>query len=148
MYAVQTMLKRDGSFVPINSTEPLVDRRYIEGAVRWTIDDQPLLTDNEWDLVDQLWAYIVDGAIEALRNGRSETYFPDQPLRLAFEVVRHDKVRVTVGERKAVVDQRDFVASLAEGARQFFSDMRALVPEGLETWTTYLQRVENNLVQK
>ena len=138
---MNTLLKLDHDLVPIDSvTEPLKETRYIEGAIIWRIGRDTLLSERDVDLVDQLWAYVVDGALESARTGRSEKYFPDQPVELIF-CRTGDKVEVTVGSERHVVPYGLFHSSLKEGGNAFFSRMRLLVPEARDTWDLYLERL-------
>jgi hypothetical protein len=94
------------------------------------------------DLIDQLWAYIAEGLRRLNESGQWTTYFPDQPLELFFRRNAGGTVEVTVGDDRHIVPYGDFLCSLAEGARAFFSRMQALVPDAIPTWTRYLAEVE------
>ncbi|MFD2698983.1 hypothetical protein ACFSVM_00745 [Paenibacillus shunpengii] len=66
----------------ILNLEDLLDFKYLNGAITLKYFQESLLDVTLWDLVDQLWAYILN-VIENLMNlGEGETYFPDQPVKL------------------------------------------------------------------
>ena len=139
-------------FWSINSAkEPPKDADYIYGAILWTIDDQPFLTKEEWDLVDQLWGYLVNAMLEITQGRDADFYFPDMPLPVNLSLLHGwDGVKLKVGDgpksRTIVTQRRDFIRAGAEGAKHFFEKMGMLVPshpaprdqlskiEKLESW--------------
>lgn len=141
-YEIHTYLKEKSEFVPMCQASRPGDLDYIEGAIYWSIGSQTLMSQEHWDLIDQLWAYIVNGVRELMQSGAYETYFPDQPLRLAFRLANATSIEVEVGEMAAIVDREAFFHSLADGAERFFTAMISLVPEHQETWRAYLRHLE------
>jgi hypothetical protein len=139
--AVTSYLKIGERFIPVREfTGTLADEDYIDGAIEARIDDNPLLGLNHWDLVDQLWAYIVHG-LEALKRGEEEScYFPDQPLRLEFTPVSAFAAEVTIGENSHVFDLHLLISVLAKGAEDFFTEMLRISPSQSEIWDSYLNR--------
>lgn len=141
-YSIQSLLLLEGRFVPIQEVNtPPYDENYIEGAIVWRIGSAYLLTERDHDLVDQLWAYIVDGLESLIRRGQFETYFPDQPLCLACQLISRTKVEVRVGSTRTVVETTLLYRSLLEGAEQFFVTMQQLLPKHNSTWQRYLNIV-------
>lgn len=89
-------------FVPIAEYVGPVPRNDVEGALIIGVDGVVLLDEGQWDLIDQLWYYLVE-AIERLAHGEgSETFFPDDPAWLRIEVDR-DGVMATVSVKTDVV---------------------------------------------
>src|SRR5690349_18605577 len=92
-----------------NKSEPLEtfqgrvdDPFYIYGVIHLCINGQPILTELSSDLVDQLWAYIINCAGDLARKESTFTGFPDQPLNLVFTVsTDDDTVAVKLGFRDA-----------------------------------------------
>ncbi|RAS68012.1 hypothetical protein C8D87_10272 [Lentzea atacamensis] len=111
---------------------PPLDPDYIEGAIRLLVDGIEIIGFGEWDYVDQLWCYISE-MMRQLRGSShyAETYFPDQPVKLAFEV-KGKRVLVTakIGEevRKASASSVDFFDSLKVAGLIFFGRISELVP--------------------
>ncbi len=68
-------------------SKPPPDADYIKGVIELTIGGVEILTRRVWDLVDQLWAYMVNGVAEVAAGRSFLTRFPDQPLELRFELV-------------------------------------------------------------
>ena len=111
-------------------TTPPDDPDYIEGAIELVIDGVEIIGKAEWDYVDQLWSYVVTMIGDLLNNGESSTYFPDQPISLAF-VKKGKRVLVTsrVGpvNRTASVEEADLINTLVVAGRAFFEKLTELV---------------------
>jgi len=147
-YAIRSLIKIGIEFVPVDDVNPkTVDTDYVEGAIVWSVGDVQLLSETHWDLIDQLWVYMIDGAVQFLESGTFESYFPDQPLRLGFIRRGSNGVEVTVGENKHIVDRQVFLASLIDGGKHFFEKMEGLVPKHKDTWRRYLNRIECSLAK-
>jgi hypothetical protein len=127
----------DGSFTPVARcrTAPS-DPDYVDGAIELVVDGVAVIDQSMWDLVDQLWAYVVTMLHELREHGHAETYFPDQPLKLWFERIGGSRVLVasepSSGPRKAVADEGEFIAALAAAAVEFFTAMQTLTRSGTD----------------
>jgi hypothetical protein len=135
MIEISTYLKRGEDFIPLEKFAcPLPDEDYVEGAIELSIDGRSLLTRAEWDCIDQLWAYLVDGLV-SLQDGKPfKTYFPDQPIEMAFTPdARSGRVMVQVTINRNRVDVSTslpvFITELARAARRFFEQMQGLLPK-------------------
>src|SRR5574338_1210898 len=122
---VATFMRVDGKFVPIQHFRgPLLDDLYVEGALEWMIGDIMISCTRYWDLIDQLGGYIIQG-LEKVRNGQPfETYWPDQPIRLAIVPLGDRKLRIersgTSDPDVNIVTAADSVFdALIDGARSF-----------------------------
>lgn len=139
---VVSTLRIGSGFVPIEDCDKLdADDLYIEGAIEWTVRGNPVLPREHWDLVDQLWAYLVSG-LHAVVTGEScfETYFPDQPLPLAIRR-KYDDVTVVVGDREHAMSVRELFALIPPG-RAFFRELERLAPRSLDAWQHQQQRLD------
>jgi len=113
-------------------SQPLVVQTdgYLEGALVLMINRQPIISELEWDILDQLWAYIVDGLEQLDQTQESEwsTYFPDQPIELRISrkgrncevVLKYDQV-----ERRGRCEFAALRSALLTEAERFF---RTLAP--------------------
>ncbi|MGG3065627.1 hypothetical protein ABEO83_04120 [Bacillus glycinifermentans] len=124
--------KQNDYFVDINnmndlkSIEHILDFDYLEGAIIIKFNDQILMDVTTWDLVDDLWAYLLNVIENVLNTGYGETYFPDQPLRLSMRSLSNDLLLFELDaptQVKAAVPKRDFLLALIEGADYFFEKM-------------------------
>lgn len=119
----------DGSFTPVEEcTQAPPDPDYVEGVIELSIDWKPIVTLDQWDYVDQLWAYLASMLEEVRASGRASTYFPDQPLVLRFERVGGGRLLVACGERKAATPEAEFVAAVRREGLRFFTEMDRLLP--------------------
>jgi hypothetical protein len=85
---IETYFRIDSDFVPMTQfTGELPDNNYIEGAIVWRVGGRDIFKLQHWDLIDQLWVYIVDGLNRLEKGEDYDVFFPDQPLRLRFEIV-------------------------------------------------------------
>ena len=141
-YEIRSLFKVGGTFVPIDIVlESPEDPDYIEGAIIWRLGQKTILDERHWDLVDQLWAYIITGLGEFLKSGKYETHFPDQPLLLRFNRMSQSAAQVTVGRESMIVDYFTMLHSLVEGGTAFFTKLRELLPQHDITWNRYLLEI-------
>lgn len=141
---VRTYLRQGGEFVPVESFRgSLPDEHYIEGAIELTIHGQPILTLGMWDLVDQLWAYLVEGIFELHERREFHTFFPDQPLEVRFKPLGGGRVLVRVGHGaeggSATIDTQEFILAMAFSARHFFERMRTIAPTSASSYERVLR---------
>lgn len=135
---VQSYFQIDNDFVPIETfSGSIPDKDYIEGAIVCIISGRTLFQLKHYDLIDQLWAYIVEG-LSKLRDGKDyDAFFPDQPLRIRFKLISPCCVEVSVGDETNRVDYDNFRSTLKNGAVEFFTKMKEVYPEASETWQRY-----------
>lgn len=139
---VTSFFRQDGRFIPIEKFNgPFSDTNYIEGALSVTLYEKELLDTSLWDYVDQLWAYLVDGICAVAAGESFGCYFPDQPIRIEFEIVGGNQVKIFVGAgagRTGIVGKEEFISIFGKAAVQFFLRMVALVPADSNTFNEYI----------
>lgn len=116
--------KKSQYFVDFDNEECLDyidDFDYIEGAIIICSEGEYILDFRYWDLVDQLWVYLIDAIYEML-NEKKETkfYFPDQSLEFKMKEISEYTILLSVRETKYVVNKMDFLTSLLDNAEKFF----------------------------
>jgi hypothetical protein len=121
-----------------------LDQDNLEGALYFTVDGREILGEQEWDVIDSLLAYIINDIEAAIGGKEFTTYFPDQPLELKIKTV-HDKVTISVNNKKAVVDREDFFRVLYSLCKRFFDLMMAVYPSGW--YAPYETRLKKLLLQ-
>lgn len=145
---IRTFFKINDAFVPIETfTEELPDTDYVDGAISCTIDGKQLFTLREWDLVDQLWCYIIEGLENAVVRGSWEACFPDQPLKLRFESTSGSRMSISVGDKIITGDLQLIAQAMGKAAIEFFEKMRALNPAHNEAWDQYSAKASRLLTQ-
>ena len=132
-------------FLVDSFNKEIVDEYYIEGWIELTIDGKSILNRTHWDLVDQLWAYLIDGVLTLKQNGDVwATSFPDQPLEMLI-TCSQNTFNIKVGENSYSVDSTIFKKAISEGGRRFFTKMLKLVPNSLDVWGNYIEKCEELL---
>ncbi|WP_143082592.1 hypothetical protein [Nonomuraea wenchangensis] len=124
--------QRDGNFIRVEDcVVPYGDSRYIEGAIELVVDEVLIIGLEEWDLVDQLWAYIATMVKTLSESDRCSTSFPDQSIQLTFQRQgARILVSCEVGEvtRSASARSPEFIAALRGAGQLFFRKMAELYP--------------------
>ena len=137
--SVESYLKIGDHFIPLKEYNgKLPDENYVQGAITCQIHDRQILTKAHWDLVDQLWAYVLEGLSRIKSGEEYNAFFPDQPLQLRFTPISTYCVEVTIGDESQRCDLHTFVNALAKGAVEFFNEMKRLLPSAYATWDKYL----------
>ena len=137
--SIASMIKTDAGYLDVTecSASLVHDEFYIEGAILCTIDGIQLLGYEHADLIDQLWAYIVEGLGQLIEHDGFAFHFPDQPLLLDVRRVSGGDVVVAIGNQSCSVQETSLVTGLADGAVLFFQEMVKLVPNAASTWHRY-----------
>jgi hypothetical protein len=142
-YLIRSYLRLPEGFVPVEACRDSPrNADYIDGAIEWKVGSEEIISLEHWDLVDQLWAYIINGLDHLTHSKDFETTFPDQPLRLRFRRRSSYSIEVTVGDTMRVVPADEFFAALHEGARHFFAEMIRLVPKKRAAWEHEIRRID------
>jgi len=100
-----------------------LDFQYLDGAIYLDYFGESMLDLSYWDLVDQLWAYIMNLIEEVLQKGEWSVYFPDQPVKISLRPIPKELLVFSIegSEVKSyVVPKNDFLIALVQGAEQFF----------------------------
>ncbi len=142
---ITTYLQIDGALVPATEFAGRVaDDQYIEGAIDLTVGYKPLLSTEQVDLVDQLWAYLVDGVGELAAGRAFSTYYPDMPVQIRM-TPRGPRVEFAVEaskiNRRLEVPADELRTSLLAAARAFFEGLRAQAPGRADSTERQLKRI-------
>jgi hypothetical protein len=142
-FRVQTHLIIEGQDVGIDAYfGRLPDEDYIYGWIDLAIGNTKILGKEHVDLVDQLWAYIIDGLSEVFVSNKSwSCYFPDQPLPLAMHL-QGVQIEFCVGSTVQSVSKSVLAQAVSTGGSHFFHEMQRLMPDASETWDIYLQKCQ------
>ncbi len=97
------------------------DTFYIDGYICINYNEQEILSERQWDLVDQLWAYLLNMVEELLDQKYAESSFPDQPLKISFIDQRdHILFELYGGKKKWLLPKKQFFNELLDAAEKFF----------------------------
>lgn len=146
-FSFENFVRVKNKFVPLLQYDRnLPDEDYIEGKIELEVGGLRILSEEHWDLIDQLWAYLIDGASGILFEDQDmERFFPDQPLRLSFKRLHNKKLEIIVGSHVNRVDRLCFITAVANGGKSFFNKMLQIAPSGKSTWLTYIDKSEKLL---
>ncbi|WP_201319378.1 hypothetical protein [Paenibacillus sp. EPM92] len=124
----------------IKEIKNTIDLNYVSGAICINYYEDPILDFTHWDLVDQLWSYIIDLVEKFESFGNAETYFPDQPIRLELKRINTNLMVVCVDESKHTVESSVFLEKLLDSAEIFFTSMHQYF--NINTYSAQLQKIE------
>ncbi|MDQ6423591.1 hypothetical protein RB620_29695 [Paenibacillus sp. LHD-117] len=119
-------------FVEINDSTGLkaiyknLDFQYLNGAICLKYYGESMLDMRYWDLIDQLWAYIMNLIDDVLQKGEGSVYFPDQPVKIILRLTSKELLLFSVEGSEIsnfVLPKSDFLIALVQGAEQFFTCM-------------------------
>ena len=105
----------------VNCLQYIEDFDYIEGAIIINNDEEVLLNFKYWDIVDQLWSYILE-AFSNIANGsiNEKILFPDQPVEVYFKIISDDILMMNIKKNKYLVSKKEFFDAMLENAKLFF----------------------------
>lgn len=146
---VTSFFRQDQDFITLGEFKgPILDTDYIEGALLVLLYGKKLFDISLSDYIDQLWAYLVDGICAVAAGESYSCYFPDQPIRIEFQIVGCNQVKIFVGagaDRTGIVGRKEFVSVFGNAAMQFFQRMTVLVPAGSNNFEKYIEQLSKVL---
>lgn len=152
MLTVDTFLRVGDGFVRVQDFDGAIkEPEYIQGALSIRANGVQVLGVELWDYIDQLWAYIADGVCCVAEGKSYSCYFPDQPIKLSFELVGAGMVKISVdfqGGRSAVVSMEEFLSTFVKAGVDFFHSIGRLLPDQNEALSDYSARLESVSVAK
>ena len=131
-------LKTYEDFINVNNSKKLLeiekdlDDFYLDGAIEIKYKEQVLLDLDDWDLIDQLWSYILNLIVEYSKNGKSEIYFPDCPAKIRMKKMYDNYLMFSTvtdvpgKEKKILIDEKEILEILLNKANDFFSAISIL----------------------
>ncbi|WIM40292.1 hypothetical protein PO903_05220 [Paenibacillus sp. PK4536] len=97
--------------------------QYLNGSINLKYYEESILDMRHWDLIDQLWAYMMNLIEETLKNGEGSLYFPDQPIKIVLCSKNNDLLLFSVISNEVknyLLPEKFFFETLVHGAEQFF----------------------------
>lgn len=123
-----------------------IDRDYIEGCIKITYQETTILDFCHWDLVDQLWSYIITLIEQYYAQGSASTYFPDQPLQLSLQKKPGLNMSLMISSSKEEkiwnIPELESLCLMLDAAKLFFETMYALELINSETCDHEIQRIK------
>lgn len=118
------------NFILVNEyTRTVKDPRHIDGAIELTVNGKALISQEQWDLIDQLWIYIISGIESAINGKEYIASFPDSPVKLSFKqsTSSPDKIEMTVGEQSITHNTQELVNALLNGAEDCLKEIGRII---------------------
>lgn len=112
---------------------------YIEGYVDFVYDEQIIFSWKNWDLIDQLWVYLVNSTREAVLKGEASFSFPDQPLLVKLSYLKGRSFLLFIGQKKYLLPSDAFITYLLPEAEFFFDTFLKYIPD--ETYRNIKENV-------
>jgi len=143
MINAESFLYIDKKFISIKEFNGVLpDWDYIDGAIRLEINGQEIISLEMWDLIDQLWSYLINGIIE-IEEGKKEfsATFPDQPLPFSYKV-NGPFIKITVDENKTAVNYKEFVSAIVYYSKEFFKELLRIEPSLCNKNQYYLEHLD------
>lgn len=104
------------------------DPRHIDGAIELIIDGKYLISQEQWDLVDLLWIYIVEGIKSIIDGNDYSSSFPDSSVEFSFKKTEfQDKIEMTVDDESIVYDREELINTLLDGAEYCLTEITRLM---------------------
>jgi hypothetical protein len=118
------------------------DPRHIDGAIELIIDDKYLISQEQWDLVDLLWLYIVDG-IESIIDGTDySSSFPDLSVEFSLKKTEFtDKIEMTVDRQSTICDRQELINTLLNGAESCLTELSRIMDD-LDFYRSSIEKIK------
>jgi hypothetical protein len=104
-----------------------IDRDYIEGVIFAEYNGIVIMDFTYWDIIDQLWAYIISSIQDYIQNGESEFYFPDQPIRVKMKKINSNLLLFSIESKKSIkltLSSEELFQTLLESGKEFFTNLQ------------------------
>lgn len=124
--------KWEDHFIEIMQKDKIVqlsnkfDLNYLAGAIYLKYEDNVILDFKLWDYVDQLWAYILNLVEDFILKDSSETFFPDQPIKMMLKKMSKDYMIFVLESSTRctwVVPRQEFLSTLLDSSEYFFNSI-------------------------
>lgn len=127
MLKINTYIKKKGIiktndnmedyFVLVTSPEvfKLVnDPCYMEGTLEIIWNDRLIVGIKQWDLIDQLWIYMINEICEILSGNKEvDFWFPDQPIAVKISDLLNGNAMLIIDDKK-IIEERKYLVDLAK----------------------------------
>ena len=117
-------------FIEVTDTEKLkafrgkYDLDYIDGAICIKYNDEVLIDFEYYDLIPDLWSYILNMTEDYLKTGYGETDFPDTPVQLEFKRIKEGYMEYNLdNERIAILPEKEFFNMIVKESKLFFKNI-------------------------
>jgi hypothetical protein len=135
-------------FIDISNTDEILrikkdlDLDYIYGVLHLIYNNKVIIDFTDYDLIDQLWAYLLNMIKEFLQTKKSEMSFPDQPMPMSMENISDEDMLFSINFIQWKLPKYEFLHALLYGAKDFFEKMILLIEEKKDDCLFELKRIK------
>lgn len=122
-----------------------IDRDYIEGVIYFEYNGSVLMDFTYWDIIDQLWAYLINLIEDYIENKNAEVYFPDQPIKLKIKAINKRLVLFSIESNNSIqltLPKEELFNSILESGEVFFTKIQDYFKGGLD-YSNELEKINN-----
>ncbi|GMQ65203.1 hypothetical protein [Vallitalea maricola] len=145
-------------FIELNDMERIknivndIDTNYIEGIIYLEYNGTTILDFTYWDIIDQLWAYMITLVDNNLKDQKAEIYFPDQPIKVQINNISNDLILMSIESNtkmQMTLPKYEFFITLIEAAKEFFCKIQLCFDNELD-YSYELELIDNltNILNK
>lgn len=112
-----------------------IDRDYIEGVIHFEYNGSVIMDFTYWDIIDQLWAYLINSIEDYIKSQESEIYFPDQPIKLKMKAINKNLVLFSIESNDGIqltLPKQELFQSLLDSGEAFFLRLQDYFDGGLD----------------
>jgi len=115
---------------------------YLEGAIYWKVNEKVIIDFSMWDLIDQLWAYLIHSMHEIIVNKsiHEKFYFPDQPIEV--EVKRNNISFYIKVNNDGFIEITQGLKLVISHANSFFKILKEIFPDKYDEEIIKLKEME------
>jgi hypothetical protein len=122
-------IQRDSNFTLVDEyMGSIKDQRHIDGAIELVIDGVPIIVKEQWDLVDQLWIYIVNGLESVVNDNTYQSSFPDSATELRLQpITTANLIKMTIGDKSITYNSQELGNALLDGATHCLRELSRIM---------------------
>ncbi len=144
MFVIESYLKRPS--VKIDSLVKLdcMPDDYLEGVLYLEYNGSVFMDFTHWDIIDQLWAYMLNLIEDYIKTEKAEVYFPDQPIKLKLSKVSKTLVLFSIVSNELIqltLPKQEFFQSIVEAGEVFFTKLQEYFERALD-YSNELRKIE------
>lgn len=126
------------------------DRNYIEGAILIKYNDNTIMGFKYWDLIVELWIYLINLVEDFIKDGKSKIYFPDQAVDLSLENINEDLLLFSLKSDKYLLKKQEFLKCILDSGEMFFDILGSFIGSQIdsENQIKRIKSIKLNLKEK
>jgi hypothetical protein len=104
------------------------DPRHIDGAIELVVEGVTIMGQEQWDLIDQLWIYIVNGLEQVVNAKPYQSSFPDSSTALSLQpITAANLITMTVADKSITYNSQELGNALLDGATHCLTELSRIM---------------------